>query len=267
MSSPPPPSPAPSPATHCLFYFFRFFFFFFLLFFFHAKLRSQTSKFKLRTSLKSGFKVQTWNLEHLWNSMVPILFSCFSPSSNTLPVLCPALHLQCRQRRGVKPLHFSTQVSPHGDFFFFFQRFFSQAARKLRLLSSRSSKRSIRRLRTSNSFDAELDDEISKKRYLHHCSNLELEEPSNWRQAYHSYGKFVASSKRKNHSYLFSAEPALHLQCLTTPRVQTVAQSRRKRSVARHFLMERKSKKSCNTWATTTLRAGRSQRSKQLWTA
>ena len=24
---------------------------------------------------------------------------------HTLPVLCPALHLQCRQRRGVKPLH------------------------------------------------------------------------------------------------------------------------------------------------------------------
>ena len=91
--SPLPPSPAP--ATHNLFlFFFRFFFFLFLFFFFHAELRSLTSKLKLqcpsslssprqpptifslffrffprqtsKPDLKSGFKVQTWNLEHLW---------------------------------------------------------------------------------------------------------------------------------------------------------------------------------------------------------
>ena len=46
MFSPPPPA---APATHYLFYLF-FFFFSFTFFFFHAKLRSQTSKFQLPTS-------------------------------------------------------------------------------------------------------------------------------------------------------------------------------------------------------------------------
>ena len=82
------PPPHPAPATHYLSYFFVFFLFSFSFFFFQPKLRSQTSKFQLRSwnfgsnfevgtskpdfnvptskfevgTLKSGFKVQTWNL-------------------------------------------------------------------------------------------------------------------------------------------------------------------------------------------------------------
>ena len=90
-----PPPPRQPPTVFSMFFLVFFFFF-------HAKLRSQTSKFQVRTfevgilksgfkvqtsnfevgtlmsgfkvqtsnfevvTLKSGFKVQTWNLEHLW---------------------------------------------------------------------------------------------------------------------------------------------------------------------------------------------------------
>ena len=82
----------PHPSAQATYYVFFFFFFFFCLLF-HAKFRSETSMFNVPSSplprwppticsmfsflllsffsfavgfLKSGFKVQTWNLEHLW---------------------------------------------------------------------------------------------------------------------------------------------------------------------------------------------------------
>ena len=84
-SLPPPPLPRQPPTIFSIFSFFGLFLSFV---FFHAKLRSQISKFQLRTSkvepLKSGFKVQTSNFKlRSWNfeprRSPPSI--CYRPSS------------------------------------------------------------------------------------------------------------------------------------------------------------------------------------------
>ena len=109
--------------------------------------------------------------------LIPFLFHC-------PPVLCPALHLQCRQRRGLKPLHSRTMrkitlwqltilsqvMSPN-----------SSTTSTTQKLLQQSSKMNPPKLETELSYtsDAELDDEIIGKKTL--SSSLFTQERENQR--------------------------------------------------------------------------------------
>ena len=104
----------------------------------------------------------------------PVSLHCLPLLFHTPPVLCPALHLQCRQRRGIKPLRLRTMRSIAPWRYTILSQVMSPTSSTTsttqRLLrSSRMNPATwIRSLRTRAMPNSTM--RPSEKRHLHHCS-------------------------------------------------------------------------------------------------
>ena len=116
--------------------------------------------------------------------LLPLLF-------HTLPVLCPALHLQCRHRRGLKPTaHTQNEeycpmaiYNPLTGYEPKLLDDFDHSETSAMIFQDESGDKDTE---PSYSCNAELDDEIIGKALSSPLFIQEREEPANWRQAYHS---------------------------------------------------------------------------------